>query len=63
VQVGAGDEPLALVDGADFVGGKPEGREGYAVTALPGGDFVVRVRHRSAREVRVTLVERRDGGG
>src|SRR5205807_2081743 len=36
VGVGTGDAPLAVVDGADLVGGKPDGREGYAVTALPG---------------------------
>jgi hypothetical protein len=57
-RVGASDAPLTALDGADaadLMTGKPEGREGYAVTALPGGDFAVRIRHHSAREVRVTL--------
>jgi hypothetical protein len=46
-RVSAGPATLAIVEDA--------AKEGYTVKPLPGGDFVVRVHHRSSGDVKVAL--------
>jgi hypothetical protein len=48
-QITAGTDTLAIVDDLR--------KEGYTVKPLPGGDFVLHVRHRSARELKVKLAD------
>jgi hypothetical protein len=48
-QISAGAAMLAIVEDPS--------KEGYSVTPLAGGDFVVRVHHRAAHEVKVAFAD------
>jgi hypothetical protein len=49
VRVSAGPSALAIVNDPSA--------EGYHVKSLPGGDVILRVRHRSGKSVKLTLSE------